>query len=312
MEQTIKIKNAISNTIEASGEITITENGIHDVRDYATANVNVPIDGSDLEYVPQLINRTITELPVNTLEGVTAIGEYAFYKCRDLKTIELPDTVLSIENNAFRYCNSLNSIEFGNGITYIGSDAFSYCTSLTSITLPDSVTKIANGAFRDCSSLRTVILGNNVKDIWHSFDTEYLDFNEYENKGYLGTTTNPYYALVDSYPITGDPERIVIHPDCKVLAGGIFNSRDFKTIELPDGLQSIGFQTFYECYSLKSITIPSSVTYIASFAFLKCASLSDITYNGTVEQWNSIELEDSWYVEVPATYVQCTDGQVQL
>ena len=74
---------------------------------------------------------------------------------------------------------------------------------------------------------------------------------------------------------------------------------------------SIGEGAFCECYNLTSITIPNSVTNIGNYAFGECDSLTSINFEGTVEQWNNIVKDDNWY-GVPATYVQCTDGQVTL
>ena len=49
------------------------------------------------------------------------------------------------------------------------------------------------------------------------------------------------------------------------------------TVLLPDTLQSIGDEAFYNCYSLTSITIPEGVTSIGERAFYNCSSLTSIT-----------------------------------
>ena len=75
---------------------------------------------------------------------------------------------------------------------------------------------------------------------------------------------------------------------------------------------SIGNGAFDGCYSLTSITIPNSVTEIEDRVFLGCSALTSITFEGTIAQWNSITKGENWNNNVPATYVQCTDGQVTL
>ena len=55
-------------------------------------------------------------------------------------------TVKYIEN-AFYRCGDITSIIIPNSITSIGSMSFLYCTSLTSVTIPGSVTSIESSAF---------------------------------------------------------------------------------------------------------------------------------------------------------------------
>lgn len=73
---------------------------------------------------------------------VTSIGDYAFYDCYSLESIDIPDSVTSI-----------------------GDSAFSNCSSLKSIDIPNSVTSIGDQAFDACSSLKSVVIGNNMKEL---------------------------------------------------------------------------------------------------------------------------------------------------
>ena len=90
-------------------------------------------------------------------DGVTSIGNYAFYGYDRLTSITIPDSVTSIGSWAFNSCSSLTSVAIPDSVTSIGWAAFSGCTSLTSITIPASVTSIENYAFSDCTSLTSVI-----------------------------------------------------------------------------------------------------------------------------------------------------------
>lgn len=80
-------------------------------------------------------------------EGVTSIGEQAFYECTSLKSVTIPDSVTNIGADAFSHCTSLTSV------TSIGYNAFDSCKSLTSVTIPNSVTSIGVDAFALCTSL---------------------------------------------------------------------------------------------------------------------------------------------------------------
>ena len=84
------------------------------------------------------------------------------------------------------------------------------------------------------------------------------------------------------------------------------------SIVIGNGVTSIGDYAFSYCYNSTSITIPNSVTSIGNNAFFSCSGLNSITFEGTMEEWNSIEKGENWGGTVPATYVQCSDGQVAL
>ena len=96
---------------------------------------------------------------------VTTIGYNAFYDCRSLTNVTIPNSVTTIGIDAFRLCTSLERITIPNGVKTIGDSAFSVCNRLTSVTIPDSVTSIGRYAFRDCSSLTSVTLPESVTEI---------------------------------------------------------------------------------------------------------------------------------------------------
>ena len=97
--------------------------------------------------------------------SVTSITRKAFWMCRGLKSITIPNSVTSIGDLAFSGCSGLTSIDIPNSVTSIGDGAFSSCSGLTSITIPNSVTSIGGSAFKNCTGLTSIEIPNSVTSI---------------------------------------------------------------------------------------------------------------------------------------------------
>ena len=98
----------------------------------------------------------------NKTYKVTSIGCFAFYECKEVKSIKLPNTVTSIEQQAFEYCENLTSINLPPSIKKIEMGVFSGCQSLTSIIIPEGVTTISQEAFMYCGSLTSIVLPSTI------------------------------------------------------------------------------------------------------------------------------------------------------
>jgi len=100
------------------------------------------------EYAPRDTTKAIFHPSVATIQ------QSAFYDCKSLVRVTIPDTVTHIEDDAFECCVSLKSIRLPRNLVSISAGAFYGCRSLQSVFLPPTVTHIGNGAFRGCASLR--------------------------------------------------------------------------------------------------------------------------------------------------------------
>ncbi|MDR0429766.1 MAG: leucine-rich repeat domain-containing protein [Tannerellaceae bacterium] len=89
-------------------------------------------------------------------QGVTSIGNWAFYELKNLTSVTIPSSVTSIGESSFWGCSSLTSVNIPESVASIGITAFANCSSLTSIIIPHSVTSIEKDAFAHCSSLTDV------------------------------------------------------------------------------------------------------------------------------------------------------------
>ncbi len=97
--------------------------------------------------------------------GVTDIGDYAFYDCSGLTSVTIPDSVTNIGNYAFCDCLGLTNAAIAHGVSNIGVAAFCFCTNLTNVTIPGSVSNIGNYAFFGCLSLTNATIANGVSNI---------------------------------------------------------------------------------------------------------------------------------------------------
>ena len=97
--------------------------------------------------------------------NVTSIEKEAFGLCKSLRSIVIPDSVISIGVGAFSRCTQLASATISNKVKIIEKNTFKKCEKLSAIVIPDSVTSIGEEAFRDCLNLASVTLGNSVENI---------------------------------------------------------------------------------------------------------------------------------------------------
>ena len=227
-------------------------------------------------------------------EGVKIIDEAAFWGCKRLEKINIPNSITRIGPDVFNNCTALKYNKYKNGeylgnsnnsylvlcdvidikaskfeihaeTRLIGDEAFGLCASLTSLTLPKGISYIAMEAFNGCSSLK---------------------YNEYKNGKYLGSSDNPYLVLCGI--INAKKTSFEIHADTKVISCA----------------------ALYCCSSLKTLTIGNGVTDIGDAAFYDCSSLESVNYGGTKAQWASIEKGHEWNAYSGDYTVYCKDGNI--
>lgn len=101
--------------------------------------------------------------PYHNGKPVTEITTIAFKEDTSLKDIVIPDTVTVLGNSAFEKCTNLRSVTFGKGISNIGFSTFADCTSLAEVVLPARCEYLGNYAFYGCTSLKPMCIPNSVK-----------------------------------------------------------------------------------------------------------------------------------------------------
>ncbi len=270
-------------TLDSEGVLTISGNG--DMHDY--------VYSSPWHENGNQIRSVLME------NGVTGIGNFAFFECISLTSMTIPDSVTCIGNCAFKDCSSLASVTIPDSVASIGVYAFCGCTSLKSVTIPDSVTSIGDYAFGFCTSLTGIWVDGGSS---HYFsDASGVLFNK--DKTVLAQCPGAFsgsYVIPDGVTSINDAAFVnctsltsVTIPDgvtnigYEVFAG----CTSLANMVLPNGVTRIGAEAFEWCTSMKNITIPDGVMSIGYDAFLNCKSLTNVYFTGTEEAWNGITID---------------------
>ena len=217
---------------------------------------------------------------------VTTIENMAFWKCCDLTSVTIPNSVTTIGHNAFEGCSSLTSISIPNSVTTIGRSAFTGCTSLTSITISNSVTSIEHSVLVGCSNLESIVV--------ESGNTRYDSRNNCN--AIIETATNTlvagYKNTIIPNSVTGIGQKafngcegltdVTIPNNVTSIGEWAFSGRKLASITFLNGITSIESYAFAYCTDLTSIKFPNSVTTIGRSAFTGCTSLTSITIPNSV------------------------------
>ena len=196
----------------------------------STLKITGSINGTDVKYLLELIKAgTVTNLDISEaaiVKGGSAyfenyttdddvIGHSMFKECKNLKTIELPATIYSIQANAFSG-SGLRKIDIPNSVSSLGGDAFAYCSSLDSVTMGRRVTSLGQGVFY-ASSVKfayikpitppgapAYLFSSNPKIMVYTDALE--DYKQSGWKSYYGSIVG---GLEDIFPLEDDPAVIV-------------------------------------------------------------------------------------------------------
>lgn len=101
-------------------------------------------------------------------EGLTSIGDLAFFGCGALKTVVLPDSVTRVGEYAFAECTGLTILDLGSGVQAVEEAAFSDCYALRALDLPASLRTIGPKGFYRCESITSLTIPQNVSSVGNS------------------------------------------------------------------------------------------------------------------------------------------------
>ena len=224
--------------------------------------------------------------------SVTSIGNTAFWGCKGLTEVTIPNSVTSIGSSAFSFCTGLTKVTIPNSVTSIGEFAFNGSTGLTEVTIGNSVTSIGNSAFNGCTGLTEVNF--NATNCTKMGNSTYPVFKGCSSLTTINIGDNvetiPNYAFYGCSGLTS----VTIGNSVTSIGSEAFSyCSGLTSVTIPNSVTSIGQRTFSGCLNLLSVTIPSSVTIINSNAFYECNRLKIVNYLGTLNQWLSMTFLDN-------------------
>lgn len=227
-------------------------------------------------------------------DGTRVIAGGAFLGNKTITEVNMPDSVLSIGLRAFDLCSNLTSVTLSESIDRIELGTFSNCDKLTSIVIPKKVKSIDRQAFY-FSGLTEAYYPGTYDELLIEDANEELEISLiYESDSDRPYYTGPRENSV-SWKLHTDGELIIsgtgAMPDYKTYGPWYAHRSVVKTVNISDGITSIGKNAFRYCENLTSATIPKTVTNISNDAFHEGVdSLTDVYYAGSEKEWKEIDI----------------------
>lgn len=227
----------------------------------------------------------------NIPSSVEIINKDAFYSCKKLTNVIMPNTVKTIEDAAFIFCENLQNFSLSSSLETIGEDAFKGCNSITSITIPSSVQNIEPYALAYCPNLSNLVVEENNQN-FSSLDNVLFNKDKTLLIRMAGAKTGSY-----TIPNTVTHLGLCSFSNCKFI----------ESISIPSSVTHIGESAFASSAKLTKLEIPSSVISIGRAAFYSLKNLNTLTFeDGT--NWYRARNKEGWEKQEGGTNYPLTNS----
>ena len=261
--------------------------------------------------LPYMSREHLTSITIE--EGITHIGDYAFYGCSKVTHVSIPSTLESIGQYAFSGMSSwADPLVLPEGLTSLGNYSFSGCGSLTALTLPQSltaipwgcfngcssiageisfhptVTSISDSAFYGCSGITAIEIPDTAINLYPScfgncsglrtvkMPADRMATRIFGESGQSGTTN--VETLILTAGTTGimyDYSNNSGYSDYYTYGLPYLSRAHLTSITIGEGVKHIGNYMFYQCGKATHVSIPSTLESIGKYAFSGLSSWAE-------------------------------------
>ncbi len=195
-------------------------------------------------------------------KAAKTVGGYAFFECTGLSSVSMAEGVVTVGAYAFYGCSALTSFTSVSSIQSIGESAFAQCAGLFSVKLADGVTSVGKEAFYKCSSLQSLYVGSRVASIGADAFKGCSSLKRVETASLRSWCTldfdtyysNPLFYALELYE----------------------NGERLSVLHVPSGLETVSRYAFYNFHGLVSVVLPKSIKSIGQYAFYGCSHLAEV------------------------------------
>ena len=227
------------------------------------------------------------DLSTLALTDGESIPAYAFYACRGLEAVAIPEVTVEIGDFAFYGCETLTYITTAEAsLTTVGERAFAGCDLLLNFTLPATVTYMGAGMLEGCGKLESLTIpfvGGCTADYPLTEEEKAAieagdATHPAESTAYLGYLFGAsHYTFTAGY-LPASLITVTLAEGCTAIpANAFFECASIREIHLPEGVITIGRRAFYGCERLTAMALPDSVTEIGDDAFHGCIRMQTFT-----------------------------------
>lgn len=215
------------------------------------------------------------------------IPAYAFYACRGLEAVALPETLTALGDFAFYGCEALVYMTtFDTVLEGVGVRAFAGCSSLLNLALPETVIYMGAGMLEGCGKLESLTipfvggcsLNYPLSDEEKAAVAAGDAVHPAEYTGYLGYLFGASSHTFTAGYLPASLMTVTVLEGCTAIyANAFFECASIREINLPEGVTFVGRRAFYGCERLTHMTLPDSVTAVGDDAFNGCSRLQSFT-----------------------------------
>lgn len=216
----------------------------------------------------------------NLPDSLVQIGASAFAGS-GLIRFEVPESVRSIGSRAFSRCDDLRDVELSSGLESIGDEAFAHCRSLVHLSIPATVremgvrvtfdTRVSEGHVAgegDVGAVTAFVFADDAGVLYRRVPDGTKDACDKGADAGFGSPESQLGALelIDASALTLAEYRVL--PGTRSIGPRAFFKNAFvQRVSLPEGGKIVGERAFAECASLFAIELPDTVEDIGERAF---------------------------------------------